>query len=193
MAFLSDRRDRRRSFWRRRPVLTAQFVLGALMLTVGAGLRLGDIYVNSSGSIPMGFYRAASQSGLTAKTGDYVLFCPPLTPLFEEAHTRGYLGSGVCPGRFGYLMKRVAAASGDLVEFSESGVRVNDRMLQRSQRLSADRDGRLLWSPEQMKQLLEEHQVLLMSDNTSLGFDGRYFGPIARMQIKTVLVPVWVW
>ena len=36
-------------------------------------------------------------------------------------------------------------------------------------------------------------KVLLMSDDSPTSFDGRYFGPIPRAQIQTVVKPVWTW
>jgi type IV secretory pathway protease TraF len=32
-----------------------------------------------------------------------------------------------------------------------------------------------------------------MSDVSRTSFDGRYFGPISRAQIRTVIVPVFTW
>ena len=40
---------------------------------------------------------------------------------------------------------------------------------------------------------LKDNQVLLMSDYNPLSFDGRYFGPINRAQIRSVIRPVLTW
>lgn len=32
-----------------------------------------------------------------------------------------------------------------------------------------------------------------MSENNNLSFDGRYFGPLDRMQIKSVIRPIFTW
>ena len=36
-------------------------------------------------------------------------------------------------------------------------------------------------------------EVLLMSDVSATSFDGRYFGPVNRSQIQTVIRPVFTW
>ncbi|MBL8368460.1 MAG: S26 family signal peptidase, partial [Candidatus Accumulibacter sp.] len=40
---------------------------------------------------------------------------------------------------------------------------------------------------------LSGSELLLMSDVSGISFDGRYFGPIDRSQIKGVIRPVFTW
>ncbi len=40
---------------------------------------------------------------------------------------------------------------------------------------------------------LGDYEVLLMTDVSPISFDSRYFGPINRSQIKTVITPVITW
>jgi type IV secretory pathway protease TraF len=40
---------------------------------------------------------------------------------------------------------------------------------------------------------LEALEVLLMSDVSATSFDGRYFAPLSRSQIKSVIRPVLTW
>ena len=159
------------------------FLLGGLC--AAAGIR-----INTSESIPLGIYRS---SGKSIQKGDCVLFCPPSTPVFDMAKERGYITSGLCPGGYGYMMKKVAGISGDLVTVDSTGVRVNGQLLPNSTPLQADPSGRPMPLFHADSYILAGSEVLLMSNTCGLSFDGRYFGPINRVQIKTVILPVFTW
>lgn len=156
-----------------------------LAITVGAlGAR-----VNTTASIPVGLYWTTTKA---ATLGAYVMFCPPPTATFHEARTRGYIGAGYCPGGLGYMMKRVLAAKGDLVEIGNAGVSVNGVLIPHSVPLSTDAAQRPL--PQVVSNaVLGARQVLLMSDVNPMSFDARYFGPIDRKQIETALIPIFTW
>jgi conjugative transfer signal peptidase TraF len=157
--------------------------IGGICLVVG-------IKINTSESIPLGIYRSSEGP---VKKGDYVVFCPPPNPDFDMAKNRGYLTGGLCPGGYGYMMKDVAGISGDIVAVDDDGVRVNGILLPESKPLKADPAGRPLPHFQADSYSLGRSEVLLMSDVCSLSFDGRYFGPINRLQIKTVILPVFTW
>jgi conjugative transfer signal peptidase TraF len=161
----------------------AAFAVG--LACYGAGVR-----VNTTKSIPIGLYLTSSSA---IKKGAYVMFCPPTTGVFDEARQRGYIGSGLCPGGYGYLMKKVLAAKADAVTVADDGVRVNGELLPLSAPLKADKAGRPLVRYQANSFELENSEVLLMSDVSRTSFDGRYFGPINLAQIKAVIVPVFVW
>lgn len=160
------------------------------LIACGGICLVAGIRINTSASIPLGIYR--SSEGPIEK-GDFVLFCPPPNPIFDMAKERGYLASGLCPGGYGYMMKDVAGISGDTVAVKDDGVRVNGIMLPESKPLQADPSGRLLPHFQADSYTLGSSEVLLMSDVCGLSFDGRYFGPINRLQIKTVILPVFIW
>ena len=128
--------------------------------------------------------------------GAYVLFCPPPhfnEGVFELARDRGYIGAGFCPGGYGYMMKRVLAASNDVVSILEDGVRVNGELLPFSAPARTDKGGRPLPRCQSGSIVLDHSEVLLMSDVSATSFDGRYFGPVSRAQIRTVIFPVITW
>jgi conjugative transfer signal peptidase TraF len=177
------------NFWLKRiTVFTA--VGGAALLLLGLGCYAAGIRVNTTKSIPLGLYWASSQP---VEIGAYVMFCPPQVGVFVEARERGYIAAGFCPGDYGYMMKRVLAAKGDAVAISDDGVRINGALLPLSAALPADKAGRRLPRYQLDRYTLDISQVLLMSDLSPTSFDGRYFGPINRSQIKTVITPVIVW
>lgn len=154
--------------------------LGFLFYSVG-------LQINTTKSIPIGMYRITDAP--VAK-GEYVIFCPPQAALFDEARGRGYIGIGFCPGGYGFMMKRVAAAGGDTVVWTEEGVGVNGTLLSASVPLEADKAGRALPRYRFNDYALKESELLLMSDESSTSFDGRYFGPVDLSQVKGVIRPV---
>ena len=152
-------------------------------------LWAAGFYVNTTKSIPLGLYQATSKP---PTKGDYVLVCPPQKPTFETAKERGYIGAGFCPGGYGYLMKRISGVGGDQVNITESGLMVNGELLPHSKLHHTDKAGQPLPNSAQ-SYVLKQFEILLMSDVSSTSFDGRYFGPINRNQIKTGLRPVITW
>lgn len=159
--------------------------MAAAALAWAAGAR-----INTTRSIPVGLYWA---SGAVVEKGAYVLFCPPQAPVFDEARARGYIGAGFCPGGYGYMMKRVAAAQGDVVAVSEVGVWVNGALLPASAPSTEDAGGRELPRFHADAYPLGAAEVLLMSPLSRTAFDARYFGPLDRAQIRTVLTPLVTW
>lgn len=154
-------------------------------LAYAAGAR-----INTTKSIPVGLYWT---SGAAVEKGAYVLFCPPQVQVFHEALERGYIGAGFCPGGYGYMMKRILAAKSDDVAVSADGVRVNGELLPFSAPKAVDAGGRPLPRFQADRYTLGAAEVLLMSDVSGTSFDGRYFGPINRSQIVTVVSPVITW
>jgi conjugative transfer signal peptidase TraF len=163
---------------------------GAGILTLGLGCYAAGARVNTSKSIPVGLYWTSDRP---VEKGAYVLFCPPQVGVIAEAKQRGYLAAGFCPGDYGYMMKRILAAKGDSVAIADDGVRVNDALLPFSAPLIHDPAGRPLPRFQSANFIVGNSEVLLMSDVSGTSFDGRYFGPVGRSQIKTVIVPVLTW
>jgi conjugative transfer signal peptidase TraF len=163
---------------------------GAAVLALGVVCYAAGVRVNTTKSIPLGLYRS---SNAPIKKGVYVMFCPPQTGVFDEAKKRGYIGGGLCPGGYGYLMKKVLAAKADAVTVADDGVRVNGELLPLSAPVKADKAGRTLPRYQSNTYELGNAEVLLMSDVSSTSFDSRYFGPIHVAQIKSVIKPVFVW
>lgn len=170
------------------PAATA--IAGGTALALGLALYVAGARVNTTRSIAVGLYWTSSKP---IEKGDYVLFCPPQVGVMEEAKQRGYLTSGLCPGNYGYLMKKILAVKDDAVSIADAGVTVNGAPLPLSVPLSQDHAGRPLPRFQSSRFVIGNSEVLLMSDVSAMSFDGRYFGPINRAQIKTVIVPVFTW
>ena len=165
-------------------------IAGIATLALTAGGYAAGARINTTKSIPVGLYWTNSAP---VEKGAYVMFCPPKLGVFDDAKERGYIGAGFCEGGYGYMMKRVLAAKDDAVTVSDDGVRVNGELLAYSAPLHTDKAGRAMPRYQSSAYPLGAAEVLLMSDVSGTSFDGRYFGPINRTQIKTVLRPVITW
>lgn len=165
-------------------------IAGVAALVLAAGAYAAGARVNATKSIPVGLYWT---SGDPVEKGAYVLFCPPLAGVFTEAKLRGYIGAGFCPGDYGYMMKRVLAAKDDAVSVADDGVRVNGELLPFSAPRKFDAGGRPMPRFQSDRYTLGNAEVLLMSDVSDTSFDSRYFGPVNRSQIQTVIHPVITW
>ncbi len=105
---------------------------------------------------------------------------------------RSYINRGNCPGGYGLLLKRVFAQSGDTVSIDQAGIFVNGEHLPNSAQLTADAEGHAL--PQyRLQAVLDDSEYLLLSDLNPQSFDARYFGLIARDQIRQVVRPVFTW
>ena len=89
--------------------------------------------INTIAGIPRRLYWTSSAR---AEKDVYVIVCPPKASVFDEAKERGYIAAGFCPGRYGYIMKHIAAARDDVASITDQGVRVNGQLLALSARES---------------------------------------------------------
>jgi conjugative transfer signal peptidase TraF len=66
------------------------------LLVLGFMFHAASLRANVTRSIPIGLYQVTDAQ---VEKGEYVIFCPPESTLFDEARSRGYIGAGFCPGR----------------------------------------------------------------------------------------------
>ena len=155
----------------------------ALCLASGLLLFFHTFFVvNTTKSFPLGLYLKTHDP---AHRGDLVLVCPEDSEVSRYGRDHGFISYGVCPGRYGYLIKRIVGSEGDLVEFSGGAVRVNGKPLPNSARHEA--------IPFRMEGKAElRNEALVMSEHP-LSFDGRYFGPVSVDALCTPLKPLITW
>jgi len=79
------------------------------------------------------------------------------------------------------------------VTIDSGGVRVNGIRLKNSAPRAADDAGRPVRAYELSDYALGSEEVLLMSDYNPASFDGRYFGPLSKTTVQSVVVPVLTW
>jgi conjugative transfer signal peptidase TraF len=149
-----------------------------------AGLR-----INLTDSIATGIWLTQDRPVVV---GEYVMVCPPDNDVVRLGHSRGYIPAGWCPGGYGPLMKRVAGAAGAQVAIHADGMYVDGARLPHSAPLDQDGAGRpiVAWTPSSFQ--LASDEVLLYGDGTAASFDARYFGPVPRSLVLSVIVPVLV-
>lgn len=164
-------------------------MLMLMVWSTWAACRYWDLRVAYSPSVPLGFYRLTSGR---AQRGDYVMFCPPATPLFEEALRRSWIARGDCPAGTRHLMKMVVALEGDHVLFRDDGVFVDGRRVPNSGSRSQDDRGAMLPRPLVRDLVLGHDERVFMSLKGPESFDARYFGPI-KGQLIGRLKPVFTW
>jgi len=163
--------------------------LSVSLFVLRIGSRISGIYINTTPSLPVGFYKVVDEPIIS---GAYVAFCPPQNAVFDIARDRSYINRGDCPGGYGLLLKRVFAQSGDRVLIDQAGIFVNGEHLPNSAQLTADAEGQPL--PQyRLQTALNDAEYLLLSDVNPQSFDARYFGLIARSQIKQIVRPIFTW
>ncbi len=157
------------------------------LIALGLVCYLAGLKINTTKSIPVGIYRLTD---VPVGKGEYVIFCPPQTALFDEARERGYIGAGFCPGNYGYMMKRVLATENDRIVSTDEGLRINGSLLPLSKPLETDQTGRMMPRYSFNHYKLGKTELLLMSDVSPTSFDGRYFGPLEIGQVRGVIKPL---
>lgn len=133
--------------------------LAATLLRAPAPLLLW----NASSSSTVGLYAV---SGRAPNRGDMAIAWAPL-PARLTAAERGYLPFKVP------LVKRVAAVAGDEVCAAHNRIRINGRPV--AARRTRDPSGRAMPSWSGCVRL-QSGELFLLSVDTPLAFDGRYFG-----------------
>lgn len=157
---------------------TSAFFLALFIIPGRLGIRW-----NASPSLPIGIYIESAEGAALVE------FCPA-EPAGSFAAARGYRDAGSCPDGATPLMKPVVARFGDTVEFSESGVAVNRRLLPNTAPRNADTQGRPLQHFPFGLYVVERGTVWVASTYNPRSFDSRYFGPIPQSLIRAHLRPL---
>lgn len=165
-------------------------IASLLVVTTVTIFYLSGVRVNTSESIPLGIYKLDDSP---LEIGSYVILCPNKLAVFRIAKERGYINAGFCPGGYGHLLKKILAAKNDVVSVTKNGVLVNGVLLPYSKPYLKDSHGRPLNQIKGGEFILNEHQYFLMTDQSNSSFDSRYFGPVDKEQIISVIKPLITW
>ncbi|PTN12446.1 conjugative transfer signal peptidase TraF [Nitrosomonas aestuarii] len=171
-------------------------ILAVSVLTISAGLfvlsivlRVSGIYLNTTASLPVGFYKIVDAP--IAK-GAYVAFCPPQMDGFSKAVKSGVLFSGNCPGGYGQLLKQVYAVENDHVRIDRKGISINGELLPNTAQVTTN--PAVIQLPQYtLDTVLNEFEYLLLADLHPHSLDARYFGPSHQSQILHVVRAQFIW
>jgi conjugative transfer signal peptidase TraF len=155
----------------------------AVFLAGEAGIRF-----NTTASVPIGLYRITSDSNAPV-----VEVCPPgpLGPLSLQRGYRRFARLEGCTDRGELVLKMIVARSGDLVETSANGMRVNGSWIPNTAPAVHDSAGRTLRPWPFGHYRVQPGTVWVASGYNVKSFDSRYFGPVPISEIKHHLHPLW--
>lgn len=145
---------------------------------IQTALLTGGIVINDTPSLPEGLYQKKARA---VEKGSFVLFHLPAGDLSARSYAREN------------LIKQVVAVEGDTICIGAAGVRVNGQMLANSAQLPVDRDGLPLPQLNLENYTLRAGELLTMSTYNPRSFDSRYFGPIQRANVLSVVEPLLTW
>lgn len=146
-------------------------------------LKIFGLRINTSNSIPAGLWWKVKKP---VEKGDYVIFCPPDTPVFHTAFNSGIIDKGFCPAGYSFMMKQVAGIEGDSITINKNGVFVNGKKLPFSKPLLN------IHTSVRENYILQANEFLLMTDQNPHSFDSRYFGLIHLKNIEGVIKPLLI-
>lgn len=170
--------------------MAGELFAGLMVIGIIAG-HLAGIRLNTTQSLPPGFYQFIPSSLEQIERGAIVMACPEYSEIQREARARGYLHYGLaCPGVFAPLFKRVMALPGDYVTVTRDGITVNEHPVANTGRLMADSQGRAL-PPLPTSGIVPSGMVWLLSDYAPRSYDSRYFGPVPASTVYGLARPVW--
>jgi conjugative transfer signal peptidase TraF len=168
----------------RRALFWACLLASPLFLGLIAGWVFG-IRLNLTPSLPLGFY-------ITTRSLDanLVEFCPQGAAATISL-SRQYRTAGACPDGGAPLLKPAVAFTGDRVQVSADGIRVNGQLLRNSAGRFRDHLQRPLDPWPYGTYNVEQGTVWVVSSFNSYSFDSRYYGPIPESSIRHHLRPLW--
>lgn len=163
---------------RRLLLFTLAPACGLAALAAGAAAASGALLINESPSLPEGLYRRTAATG--PRPGDVVALEPP-------PNARAYLTGLGMPASV-KLLKRVAAAEGQMVCATPGLVRLAERELPARLR---DRRGVALprWTG---CRTLGQDEIFVAGDSAG-SFDSRYFGPVRHAAVAGIYREVLTW
>lgn len=185
---------RKRSFSRARLLVAILaflvFILLSSLKPAFAGSYLKNnlgIWFNTTASYPLGFYKEVSRE---ARRGDYVVFCLPFLET-SFALKRSYLEKGLCKNASKPLIKKVYGVGGDLVSINKRGVSVGELKYPGLKPRLFDSKGREL-RPYFGVFKTNRDEFWLFSEYDGRSWDSRYFGPVDRSQVLSVVEAVFL-
>lgn len=162
--------------------------LGLLILILLSLSTVAGYRINVSASLPRGIYQIG-RAPASLESGAIVVVC--LSQSWSRlALERRILGSGTCPGGSYGIGKIVVGTAGDIVTISRDRLLIGNIALMNGTTLERDRIGRPMPHHPWGRHTLRTGELWLYSCHPS-AFDSRYFGPVARKQVRAVVEPIY--
>jgi len=162
-----------------------------LLIVLLIGGAAGHLTLNITPSWPLGLYhsRNITDNMVDGYKEQLVLVClDPYNPVIRKAHDLEILPPGTgCPGRQAPLMKKLVGIPGDQVAITDQGVTINGRIIKNSK--IKFKIFEVEYHPG-YSHTLQPNEYWVMSDYNQNSLDSRYFGPVARTQIRQSTQPI---
>lgn len=171
---------------RRRQLIVAVTYLLLLLLVFTLFKKV--IYRNPSISEPVGYYLAVP--GLSFNKNDLVMTCISNNGYKHVLNELGLADvKGQCTNGLPYLIKRISAVSGDMVEVVSDGILINGVLQPNSKQYAEGRGIKLYPLPVGYHHLLAADEYFMLG-NSLHSFDSRYFGMVNRKDVyrKVILI-----
>jgi conjugative transfer signal peptidase TraF len=164
-------------------VLRALFIVPIIVVVPIAILSSTlNLRIPQSESIPFGIYRLTKATP-PYERGEVILGCIEDREIVSIILTREYMRPGQCRSGIVPIGKPLLAIAGDTIELNTEAIRVNGKIIPKSETLSHDSKGAPLPIYPRGTYIVEENDFWLFSDYIPNSFDSRYFGPIPKENI----------
>lgn len=165
------------------------FLVGYLLVLFGGFQALENLlYRNPSISEPLGYYLSLPLVGYGR--GDLVMICINNGRYKAILNKLGLADvSGQCASGLPYLIKRIGAVKGDVVEVTASGILINGTLQANSYLYPEGRGIKLYPLAVGYKHTLSDGEYFMLG-NSPHSFDSRYFGVVKQPDIyrRAILV-----
>ncbi len=150
-------------------------VIAVVIQSAPAGHVSWPLFVNSSNSLPLGFYRVTKVFDL--QRGYVLRTCLP-AEIGQAAVQRGYVRRGTCPNGSARIGKPIIALQGDTVVVSDGRIQVQGRGYHTAPIYAHDQRGRNLANAAGTH-ILQPGECFLLSTHSPFSYDSRYYGPVS--------------
>lgn len=157
-------------------LVVCSFVVTAVVIQFAPVGRVSwPLFVNTSDSLPLGFYRITKVFDL--QRGYVLRTCLP-AEVGQSAVQRGYVRRGSCPNGSARIGKPIIALQGDTVVVSDGRIQVQGWGDHEAPIYAHDRRGRSLANATGMH-ILQPGECFLLSRHNPFSYDSRYYGPVS--------------
>jgi signal peptidase I len=145
------------------------------------------IYFNPSNSLTPGYYFTYPSTHYTK--GDIIVLCIKQKYQLQLLHKLGLPYADSCPYHSPYLLKRIIATTGDMVDIHAPGIRVNGVLYPKTKPVKVSHGIYLPVINYSHVQLAKDQFIVL--GNMANSYDSRYFGVVDKAQIKRKAWLIW--